>query len=139
MEYLIKAIIKITNQIYYQDSFINSQEIYLWGGCYELIKIIQEFYPDIIIWIDNVDRHCAFEFEGQLYDANGLIEKNRSLYRKADEKDIKWMENLFGKQVKGMQLFENVTKKMYERGSSKEEIINTLTREEIEEEFKIKR
>lgn len=109
MDYAIEAIVKLTADIYFGGSIDEAREIYLHGGCYEFLKIIKEFVPDIVFYIHKENQHCVFSFEGNLYDANGVINSHINDYKVADEKEKQFMESTFGNHIKGLQLYKNIT------------------------------
>ena len=73
------------------------QYFYTHGGCYDFVKIVKHFLPDITILVnsDIKKAHCVFSYNNILYDANGEVE-NTNDYRIATEEDIEHMENSFG-------------------------------------------
>lgn len=74
--------------------YTDTRKFYLYGGCYELVKIIRYFIPEAQILINNTNNHCAILYNGIGYDANGEIDITN--FKIADKYDIIYMENNFG-------------------------------------------
>ena len=124
MEYIIEFIIDLTDKLYFKD-FIQEEEedpvvsakyIYLNGACYELAKMVKQVVPEAQILINQENNHCVVEYDGLLYDANGLVEKDVDQYQLAGEKEIKLMEEKFGTYFRMLQLSQTIAPKIVRIG-----------------------
>ena len=95
MEYFITFINDVATDLFYDKFYINGRDLFLRGGCYEFYKIVKHFEPSIELYIHKSIDHCAFLFNGSLYDSTGII-SDTNMYRKANSVDLSYIEEYFG-------------------------------------------
>lgn len=100
----IEFIIDLVNEndIFYNNTNIDSRYYFLNGGCFDLYKIVHHYFNDANAWIRKDLKHCAIEYQGKLYDASGIIE-NPLIFFPAKEEDLLYMERQFGLEIKGLE------------------------------------
>ena len=98
IECIIDSTTDLKSDYFYYSRFEQIQSFYTYGGCYEFVKIVKHFLPNIKIFVNKGRKieHCIFSYNDILYDANGEI-KNIEDYRIATKEDIEYMERNFGK------------------------------------------
>lgn len=74
---------------------VDSRYYFLHGGCYELYKIVKNYFPDSICLINDKLEHCAIAYGGNIYDAEGII-TDKENFHVATQEDIDYMNRKFG-------------------------------------------
>lgn len=98
----IKEIINIANEeVYEDDGYEDARDIFLCGQCYEFAKVLNHYITNSFIVINQNNDHCAVQFQGRIYDANGDV-TDKFIGHIATEKDINCFENNFSIPEKSM-------------------------------------
>lgn len=130
MEYLIKYIIELTDEIYF-NNVPTALDIYLRGGCYDLARILKMLVPDSTICVDDMVKHSIVEQDGSFYDATGLINEGIDNYHIANEEELYILEKYSKESVKGLHLYQVLGPKLAEIGV--ENIIKEQIRKDLED------
>ena len=101
IEYFIETIIDIANEEVYESEFEDARDIFLHGQCYDFAKVLKHYITNSFIVINNNEDHCAVQFQGRIYDANGDVTDKFNGHI-ATEDDINYMENNFSIPEKSM-------------------------------------
>ena len=101
IEGFIEAIIGIANEELFEGKYENAREIFLYGQCYEFAKVLKHYITNSLFVINNNEDHCAVQFQGRIYDANGDV-TDKFIGHIATEKDINYFENNFSIPEKSM-------------------------------------
>lgn len=91
----IEFVIDLVQEDDYFMNFGSAKQYFLNGGCYELFKVVKNYFPDAICMIKKDGGHCAILYEDKLYDATGELDDIEN-FDKATEEDFPYMEDLFG-------------------------------------------
>ena len=78
---------------FFYEREINSKYYFLNGGCYELFKVINHYFPESRCVINKDLNHCAILYNGEIYDITGKIE-NKKDYRFVISQDIVYLESM---------------------------------------------
>ncbi len=78
------------------------------GGSFELYKVVHQYFKDCKCMMQKDLKHCAIEYQGILYDANGIIENPQNFFL-AQKEDFEYMERNFGLEIKNLEA-ENIQK-----------------------------
>ena len=95
VEKFVEFIVDLANDELYERLDGNAKNYFLHGGCYQFAKIVKEYIPKSQIVINNESEHCGIYYDGNIYDANGII-KDKSKFHIAKCDDIRYMEEKFG-------------------------------------------
>ncbi|HPF83550.1 MAG TPA: hypothetical protein PLV83_05260 [Bacilli bacterium] len=106
-EYDLGKFIEFVNDLVSEDDCFmgigaDAKYYFLHGGCYELYKIIKNYFPDVICMVSKDLLHCASKYKGIIYDSTGII-TDVDNYREATLEDIRSMENFFGLGIKNLE------------------------------------
>ena len=104
MERFIEFVVDLVQEDdFFYETGLRADDYFLNGGCYELYKIVNHYFPTTKCMVRNDNEHCAVGYEGNVYDATGKLE-NKDEFRLASEDDIKYMSDNFGTITKLYQL-----------------------------------
>lgn len=106
MEFLIGFINDLATDLFYDKVYINGEDLFKSGGCYEFYKIIRHYVPSIELVIHKSIDHVAFLYNGDIYDASGKVDS--SLYRKLTKEDVDYISEYFGNGVSNLHLSETI-------------------------------
>lgn len=81
---------------------VNSKYYFMHGGCYELYKITKNYFPQVKCMIEINLKHCAIEYQGEIYDATGIRDDVQN-FKVATEDDIEYMDTSFGLNLKDLE------------------------------------
>lgn len=100
----IEFVIDLVNEDpIFMEREIDSTYYFMHGGCYELYKIVKNYFPQVQCMIENSFEHCAIGYEGKIFDATG-IRQDVSNFQVATEEDIEYMDNRFGLNLKNLEV-----------------------------------
>ena len=104
MEKFIDFVIDLVEEDeFFYNTGLDAKNYFLNGGCYELYKIINHYFPTTKCMVIENCCHCAIGYKNNIYDATGKLE-NKDEFRLANEVDKKYMEDNFGIITKTYQL-----------------------------------
>lgn len=97
---------------FFLEQQVNSRYYFLYGGCYELYKIVNHYFKESQCVINKNTKHCAILYNGEIFDITGKV-KDKEQYRLAEKTDIDYMENFFGidiKELKNETIIDEISK-----------------------------
>ena len=104
MERFIQFVVDLVGEDdFFYETGLNATDYFLNGGCYELYKIVNYYFPTTKCMVRNDCEHCAVGYDDNIYDATGKLE-NQDEFRLANEDDINYMKDNFGTITKLYQL-----------------------------------
>lgn len=71
-----------------RESFPESVEIYMNGGCYGLFLVLQEVFPEADAYYDPIEGHVYTKIGDHFYDINGRVRPIDKLDRMRDSVDV---------------------------------------------------
>ena len=95
IEKFIEFVIDLANDLLYEKLDGDAKYYFLNGGCYQIAKVLQACIPKSKIVINDSYTHCGIYYDGDFYDANGIVSKNEN-FKIASKEDIGYMEEKFG-------------------------------------------
>ena len=99
----IEFVINLVNEDYiFLEREIDATYYFIHGGCYELYKIVKNYFPNVECMIQNDFEHCAICYDGKIIDATGIREDVLN-FKVATIKDIEYMDNKFGLNLKNLE------------------------------------
>lgn len=89
MEEFISFILDLVDDEFYQYlDYQNARYYFLNGGCLELVKVLMHYYPSGKVVINDKYNHIAFLYNGNIYDATGLVKEGKfSILENIEEAD----------------------------------------------------
>ena len=109
---LIILINSLATELFFDKTYLDGEDLFQRGCCYELYLIINSILPETELLIHRDKDHVVIKYKNKIYDSKGLV-TDIDDYGEINDLDNIYIEEFYGLHYRHLHVAENIINELY--------------------------